>query len=82
LDNPALHKLSNFIKSFLPKYEHQKSMLVANYFDLMPVEFRFDANPTDRSRSLNISVGARIGFLFESQTKIKYSSMGLTRILR
>jgi len=50
-----------------------KSMLVANYFDLMPVEFRFDTNPKDPSRSFNVSIGGRIGFLIESHTKLKYT---------
>ena len=60
----------------------KKSMLVANYFDLMPVEFRFDTNPKDISRSLSVSIGARVGFLIESHTKIKYTTNGVSETLK
>jgi hypothetical protein len=53
-----------------------KSMLVANYFDLMPIEIRFNNNPSDPGRGVNVAVGARVGFLFESHTKINYSLEG------
>ncbi len=53
-----------------------KSMLVANYFDLMPIEIRFDTNPKDPGRGLNAAVGARVGLLLESHTKINYSEGG------
>ncbi len=78
LDNPSSTTSTGPSSiSFLQNTNLKKSMLVANYFDLMPVEFRFDANPKDRSRSFNISVGARVGFLMESHTKIKYSGNGV-----
>jgi hypothetical protein len=50
-----------------------KSMLIMNYFDLMPVELRFDTKPEDLARSIHISAGARVGFLFETHTKVNYS---------
>lgn len=53
-----------------------KSMLVANYFDLMPVEIRFNNNPKDPARGVNIAVGARVGLLLESHTKINYTIDG------
>lgn len=59
-----------------------KSMLIANYFDLMPVEFRFDTNPKDLSRSFNVSLGARVGFLFESHTKIELTTNGVNETLK
>ncbi len=55
-----------------------KSMIVANYFE-MPVGFRFDTHPEDISRSLNISLGGRIGALYDGFTKIKYSEAGETK---
>ena len=83
LDNPASTiSTSSTPISFLQNSNIKKSMLVANYFDLMPVEFRFDTNPKDRSRSFNISVGGRIGFLLESHTKIKYTSNGVSAIFK
>jgi len=56
----------------------RKSMLVANYFDLMPLEFRFSTNPKDLSRSFNVTVGARVGVLMESHTKIDYTLNGVS----
>lgn len=53
-----------------------KSMLVANYFDLMPVEIRFNNNPKDPGRGVNVAVGARVGLLLESHTKINYTVEG------
>jgi hypothetical protein len=63
--------------NFNSTWSINKSMIVANYFDLMPVEFRFDTNPKDMSRSFSVSLGGRVGVLFESHTKIKYSAPGV-----
>ncbi|MBS1488357.1 MAG: hypothetical protein JST43_12290 [Bacteroidetes bacterium] len=60
----------------------QKSMLVANYFDLMPVEFRFDTNPKNPASGFNFSVGGRVGFLMDSHTKIKYSMNGVNGVYK
>jgi len=43
----------------------------------MPLEFRFDTNPKDVSRSFSFSVGGRVGILMEAHTKIKYIDNGL-----
>lgn len=59
----------------------KKSMIVANYFDI-PFEIRFDANPDDVSRSFNMAVGGRVGFLFDASTKIKYREDSETKILK
>ncbi|GHN03026.1 hypothetical protein WSM22_45150 [Cytophagales bacterium WSM2-2] len=59
-----------------------RSMLVANYFDVMPLEFRFDTNPKDKARSFNVTVGARVGILFESHSKIEYSLNGVSTTLK
>lgn len=56
----------------------KKSMLVTNYFEV-PVEIRFSTRPDDPSRSFRISAGGRIGYLFDSFTKIKYSEDGEVR---
>lgn len=72
------YTLDDPTKSFLSSGSVRKSMLVANYFDLMPVEFRFDSNPKDPSRGFNVSIGGRIGFLMESHTKLKYTLNGVS----
>lgn len=59
-----------------------KSMLIMNYIDFMPAEFRYDTNPEDLARSLHIAVGARVGLLFESHTKVNYSEAGETKTIK
>ncbi len=63
-------------KTFLIGAGIKRSMLISNYFDLMPLEFRFDSNPKDLTRSFNVSLGARVGVLMESHTKIEYTLNG------
>lgn len=53
----------------------KKSMLVSNYVDI-PLEVRFYANPDDKKRSFNVTVGGRAGILFSSHTKLKYKLDG------
>jgi hypothetical protein len=49
----------------------KKSQLVTNYID-MPLEIRYSTKPDDPARSFKISVGGRIGYMYDSFTKIKY----------
>jgi hypothetical protein len=59
----------------------KKSMLVTNYIDV-PLELRYTMNPEDPSRSFKLSVGGRIGWLYDSFNKIKYSEDGETKKLK
>ncbi len=59
----------------------KKSMLITNYIDV-PVELRFTLKPEDPSRSFKISVGGRIGYMYDSFNKIKYKEDGETKILK
>lgn len=59
----------------------KKSMIVTNYFE-MPLEIRFSTTPDDPGRSFRMSVGGRIGYLFDSYTKIKYSQDGEIKIIK
>ncbi|MFM9838643.1 MAG: outer membrane beta-barrel protein [Cyclobacteriaceae bacterium] len=59
-----------------------KSMLIMNYFELMPVELRFDTKPDDLARSIHISAGVRVGYLFESHTKVNYSEGGDSKTIK
>ncbi|MDH4089050.1 MAG: PorT family protein [Cyclobacteriaceae bacterium] len=59
----------------------QKSQLITNYIDV-PVELRFSTNPDDPSRSFKISVGGRIGYLYDSFTKLKYKQNGEVKKLK
>lgn len=59
----------------------KKSQLIMNYVEV-PLEFRFDANPADPSRTFWASVGGQVGFLVSSQTKIKYKDDGVMNKLK
>jgi len=54
----------------------KKSMLITNYFDVIPVEFRYDTNPKDLARSFSITIGGYVGVLMDAHTKIKYRENG------
>jgi Outer membrane protein beta-barrel domain len=49
-----------------------RSQLVNNYLEA-PLEFRYDTNPEDIARSINVAIGGRFGVLYDSFTKIDYS---------
>ncbi len=68
--------------SILPTAGFRKSMIVSNYFDIMPLEFRFDTNPKDVTRSFSVTVGGRVGVLMESHTKVKYTDNGVSGIYK
>lgn len=53
----------------------KKSQLITNYIDV-PLELRYTSNPDDAARSFKISVGARVGYLYDAMTKIKFREDG------
>lgn len=53
----------------------KKSQLVMNYVEF-PIEFRFDANPADPSRTFWATVGGRLSVLATAHTKVKYQVDG------
>jgi len=59
----------------------RKLMLVNNYLEV-PLEFRYDSKPEDISRSFNIAIGARGGWMYDSFMKIKYKQDGQTKKLK
>ena len=59
------------IENLNANWDIKKSQLAANYIDI-PLEIRFYANPDDKKRSFNVSLGGRAGFRFSSYTKVKY----------
>jgi hypothetical protein len=59
----------------------QKLMLVNNYLEI-PVEIRFDTKPEDISRSFNVALGARAGWMYDSFQKIKYKEDGQVKKLK
>lgn len=59
----------------------KKSGLITNYIDI-PLEVRFTANPDDPGRSLKVSLGFKVGVMYDSFTKIKYSQDGEIKKLK
>lgn len=59
------------IKASLLYTSARKTMLIGNYLEI-PLEFRFDTKPEDIARSFNFALGGRVGYLIDSQQKIKY----------
>jgi hypothetical protein len=56
----------------------RKSMLVTNYFEI-PVELAYRTKPDDPARSFKIAFGGRVGYLFDSFTKVKYKEGSETK---
>lgn len=59
----------------------KKSQLVTNFLEI-PLELRFTSNPSDPGRSFKAAVGGRIGYLYDSFSKIKYKADGETKQLK
>ena len=55
--------------------EYKKSQINTNYFDI-PIEIRWRSRIYDPKRSFKVALGGKVGFLFDSKTKVKYSSDG------
>lgn len=49
----------------------RKSQLITNYVEV-PLEIKYQSQPEDPARTFKISVGARIGYMYDSFTKLKY----------
>lgn len=49
----------------------KKSKLITNYIDI-PVELRYSTNPEDPNRSFKVSLGVKVGILYDAFTKQKY----------
>jgi len=56
-----------------------KNILAANYFDV-PVDFTYHLNKSNYMKGFRVSLGAKIGYLYNAHTKIAYEdSDGLKR---
>ncbi len=74
--------LELFLPSETPNITgERKSQLVTNYLEI-PLELRFTSRPSDPNRALKIGVGGRIGYLYDSFTKMKYKSDGEVKQLK
>lgn len=59
----------------------KKSMLINNYVEV-PLELCFRTNPEDPARSFRISIGGRVGYMFDSFAKLKYKEDGEVKKLK
>jgi hypothetical protein len=59
----------------------KKSHLITNYIDV-PLEIRYSTKPDDPARSFKISVGGRVGYMYDAFTKIKYKEEGDVKKLK
>lgn len=59
----------------------KKSQLVTNYVEI-PLELRYSSNPEDPNRSFKAAIGGRIGYLYDSFSKVKYREDGETKKLK
>lgn len=48
-----------------------KTKLSVNYIDI-PLEIRFHSNKNDFQRSLKIALGAKVGYMFNAHSKVRY----------
>ena len=72
------------LKLFIPSetgMSVRKSQLITNYVDI-PVELRFTSNPSDPGRAFKVSVGGRIGYMYDAFSKLKYEEGGETKQLK
>lgn len=59
----------------------KRSMIVNNYLEI-PLELRYDTNPEDIARSLSVSIGGRVGVLYDSFTKLDYREFSENKSLK
>ena len=53
--------------------EVKTNNLAANYVEV-PVDLQYNVNKKDYSKSFRVSLGARVGFLYQAHTKVSYDS--------
>jgi hypothetical protein len=53
--------------------EVKTNNLAANYVEV-PVDLQYNVNKKDYSKSFRVSLGARVGFLYQSHTKVSFDS--------
>jgi len=60
---------------------YKKSQINPNYFDI-PIEIRWRSRKYDPKSSLKVTLGGKVGFLFGSKTKVKYTEEGENKITK
>lgn len=55
----------------------RKSQLITNYLEI-PLELKYSSKPEDPARTFKASIGGRLGYLYDSFTKLRYKENGQT----
>lgn len=85
-NNPAVGPEASMLKDITDvlgdEIDINKNVVAANYFDI-PLDFTYHFNKLNYSKGFKISVGGKVGYLYESHTKLKYEdSDGLKRKIK
>jgi hypothetical protein len=59
----------------------KRSQLITNYIEI-PIEIKYSSKPDDPARSFKASIGGRIGYLYDSFTKVKYKENGEKKVYK
>lgn len=59
----------------------KRSKINANYFDI-PLELRWHHRKNDFKRSVRVTLGGKVGFLFNSKTNVRYEETGETKVAK
>ena len=75
--NPTLGAESSLLREVTDVYGDNINILAnnfsANYLEI-PLDLRYHLNKNNYSKSFRVSIGGKVGFLYEAHTKIKYES--------
>lgn len=85
-NNPVLGPESSELKPIKDvlgdKIKINKNVVAANYFDI-PIDFTYHFNKSNYTKGFKLSVGGKVGYLYESHTKVKYeNNEGLKRKIK
>jgi len=70
---PNSSRLMDLTDVYGDKIDVKVNSFAANYFEI-PVDLRYHFNKNNYSKSFRMSIGGKVGFLYEAHTKIKYES--------
>jgi hypothetical protein len=79
LRDGAFEMVSNFRTDSTIYKGLKKSILGQHYLDI-PLELKFSLHPEDPNRTFWVSIGGRVGYLYNPFTKIKYKEDGEKKV--
>jgi len=81
--NPTLGAESSELKTVKSVYGQNINILAnnfaANYLEI-PLDLRYHFNKNNYSKSFRVSIGGKVGFLYDAHTKIKYESAAAGKV--